>query len=311
VLGRLEMRNGWPRDYLFGLLVFAGALVARVALDQLVPDRLPFITFFPAVFLAYYFGLGPGILVLVLSAVTGTVWVDPTGHSMVALYITSALLFLVVASIILVLTHLLRSSYARLKQQDEQLALINRELKHRIKNLFSITNSVCLQTIKAGGTVKQMSDSVSGRILAIASAQDLLSATATSGADLRELVTALVGTLAPKPSRLEVAGPPTTLPLQVTTPMALILHELATNALKYGAWFTDQGYLTVTWQVETKILHFRWREHDGPTIAPAMREGLGSGLIKQSLPGATVRHDLRADGLEREITLPLTVSDEI
>jgi two-component sensor histidine kinase len=306
------MRNGRPRDYVFGLLVFAGALVARVALDQVVPDRLPFITFFPAVFLAaYYFGLGPGFLVLVLSAVAGTIWVDPTGHSMVVLYATSAVLFLVVASIILVLTAKLRSSLARVKQQDEQLALINRELKHRIKNLFSITNSVCLQTIKAGGTVKEMSDSVSGRILAIASAQDLLSATATSGADLAELVAALVGTLAPKPSKLQVEGAPTILPAQITTPMALILHELATNALKYGAWSQDHGYLTIKWRVESEILYFRWREHDGPTIAPAMREGLGSSLIRQSLPGATVRHELRADGLECEITLPLTVPDEI
>jgi two-component system CheB/CheR fusion protein len=128
---------------------------------------------------------------------------------------------------------------------------------------------------------------------------------------LAELVAALVGTLAPKPSKLQVEGSPTTLPAQVTTPMALILHELATNALKYGAWSTDHGYLTVTWRVEIEILHFRWREHDGPKIAPAMREGLGSSLIKQSLPGATVRHDLRADGLECEITLPLPTPDEI
>lgn len=310
------MRKARPRDYVLGLLVFAGGVVARVALDHIVPDRLPFITFFPAVFLAtYYFGRGPGLLVLVLSSLAGTFWVDPTGHSKVLLYVASALLFLAVASVILVMTDLLRTSLARLKLQDEQLALINRELKHRIKNLFSITNSICLQTIKAGGSVKEMSDSVSGRLVAIASAQDQLSATATSGADLAELVAALVGTMAPKPSRLQVEGAPTTLPAQVTTPMALILHELATNALKYGAWSTDQGYLTINWKVEWKveieILHFRWREHDGPKIAPAMREGLGSSLIRQSLPGATVRHDLRADGLECEITLPLTAPDAI
>ena len=59
------------------------------------------------------------------------------------------------------------------------------------------------------------------------------------------------------------------------------------------------------WTTENDALIFRWREHDGPAIAPPMREGLGSTLIKSSIPGATVTHDLKADGLECEIRLPL------
>jgi two-component sensor histidine kinase len=299
------MRNGQQRDYLFGLLIFAGAVLTRFALDQIVPDRLPFVTFFPAVFLAaYYFGLGPGAFVLVLSAVVGTFWADPTGQSAFIFYCSAALLFVLTASIILVLVHQLRTNLARVKQRDEQLVLINR-LKHRLKNLFSITNSVCLQTMKSGGTVEEMSEAVSGRIMAIASAQDLLSATATEGANLRALFDALVSPLAPKPSRLQIDGPSTKLPTESTTPMALVLHELATNALKYGAWSQDIGLVKVHWKTEQTTLLFRWREHDGPVLAPSRREGLGSGLIKNSFPGATVRDDLKADGLECEILLPL------
>ena len=111
-------------------------------------------------------------------------------------------------------------------------------------------------------------------------------------------------TVAPDTNRLRVAGASFRLPPQVTTPFALILHELATNALKYGAWSHD-GHVAVTWRVEARKLLFEWRECDGPAIAPPMREGLGSALIKSGLPNATVQHELKRDGLECRICLPL------
>lgn len=302
---RTALRNS-IRNYALALLIFAAAVLARLLLDYVVAERLPFITFFPAVLLAaYYCGLGPSILVLTLSAVSGTVWADQSGTSPTSFYVASFILFVVLAGVMVALVHYLMKSLARLRQQDQQLAMINRELKHRIKNLFSIANSICLQTIKPGKSAEEMSKAVTGRIMAIAAAQDLLSATASEGAELRELVTALVTPLAPDPSRLEVGGPAMRLPADTTTPFALILHELATNALKYGAWSQDAGLIKLSWVTEYAALNFRWREHDGPVVAPPMREGLGSTLIRKSLPGATVIHDLKADGLECQINLPL------
>jgi len=121
-----------------------------------------------------------------------------------------------------------------------------------------------------------MSRAVTGRIMAIASAQDLLTGTGSDGADLRELVAFLVTPLAPDPS---VDGPETQLPGDATTPFALILHELATNARKYGAWSTESGLVKLEWTNQGGTLDFRWREHDGPVIAPPMRDGLGRTLI--------------------------------
>ena len=92
---------------------------------------------------------------------------------------------------------------------------------------------------------------------------------------------------------------------QVTTPFALILHELGTNALKYGAWSQDSGCVRVSWELEKDQLNVTWLEQDGPSIAPTPREGLGRALITNSLPGAAVTHDLKADGLECLIRLPL------
>jgi two-component system CheB/CheR fusion protein len=184
--------------------------------------------------------------------------------------------------------------------------MINRELKHRIKNLFAIADSVCQQTINAGGSAKEMTRAASGRLLAIASAQDLLSTTATEGADLKELVEKLASSLAPSPSRIKVEGHSLRLTVNTTTPFALILHELATNALKYGAWAQERGWVHVSWSATSDdLLQFKWREHDGPILAPPVREGLGRKLIKSSLPGARVEHSFKPDGLQCEIDLPL------
>jgi two-component sensor histidine kinase len=295
------------RSYLLALLIFAAALLVRLLLDHFVPGRLPFITFFPAVLAAvYYCGLWPSILVLLLSALVGTYWVEPApGSDATTFYVLSFGLFLAISALNIALMHYLIKTLAQVKERDEQLSLINRELKHRIKNLFSIANSVCLQTIKSGSSVEDMSNSVSGRIMAIAAAQDLLSTTATNGADLRELVSALVTTLAPHPSRLAAAGATVQLPADVTTPFALVLHELGTNALKYGAWSHETGEVILQWDVQSSVLQFNWREHNGPTVGPAVREGLGSALIKRSLPGASVTHEIKPDGLECDIKLPL------
>jgi two-component sensor histidine kinase len=114
----------------------------------------------------------------------------------------------------------LSAAHEKLSQQEKQLEMINRELKHRIKNLFAIADSVCQQTINAGGSAKEMTRAASGRLLAIASAQDLLSTTATEGADLTELVEKLASSLAPSPSRIRVEGHSVRLTVN-TTPLSL------------------------------------------------------------------------------------------
>jgi two-component system, sensor histidine kinase PdtaS len=123
--------------YAPALGIFIIAAILRVLLDLVVPGRLPFITFFPAVFLtAYYFGPGPGFMVLALSTVAGTTWVDPFGHSPISLYATSALLFFFVAGMIVVVVDRLSAAHEKLTRQEKQLEIINLELKHRIK-IFS------------------------------------------------------------------------------------------------------------------------------------------------------------------------------
>ncbi len=293
-------------DYALAIGVFAAALLARFALDQIIPGQLAYITYFPAVVAAAYFsGPGPAILVLLLSATAGTTLIEePSGSTGLLGRAVGVALFFGLSGLNIYLVNRLRAANALLRAQDEQLSLINRELKHRIKNLFTIATSICQQTMRTGVSVDQMSVAVAGRIQAIASAQDLLSVRSEDGADLAPLVGSLVATVAPTPSQLTISGPAVKLGSGETTPFALILHELATNALKYGAW-SGKGIVNIRWMVEGANLHFEWREHDGPTVAPPVREGLGSLLIKKALPNASINHELKPDGLQCRILLPL------
>lgn len=298
---------GTIADYGLAILIFAIAVVARVALDRIIPERLPFIAFFPAVvFVAYRCGLWPSIVVLILSALVGTAWVEPApGSSEIGFRVASLLLFLGFGGLNVYFMQRLKVANVQSVEHEAQLELINRELKHRIKNLFTIASSICQQTIKSGKSPQEMTQAVSGRIHAVAAAQDLLSVRSNEGADLAGLIEALVRTVAPDPSRFRTSGTSVRLPAQATTPFALILHELGTNALKYGAWSAETGTVVVAWTMENGRLFFDWREIDGPAIAPEMREGLGSALIKSGLPTATVAHDLTPTGLHCRITLPL------
>ena len=299
-------QDGW-QDYGTAFGIIAVAVLARIVLDSLIPDQIPFITFFPAVVAAaYWCGFWPSVMVLGGSAVIGTMWVDPSvGSNAIASRALSLVLFGGLSGLNIYFVQKLKTATQHSAAHEEKLELINGELKHRIKNLFAIASTICQQTIKHGGTADVMTAAVRGRLHALAAAQDLLTVTSSEGTQLMALVDGLVKTLAPAPESLKLTGGPVLLPASATTP--LILHELATNALKYGAW-SGHGLVSISWAVIDDKLEFLWSEHDGPAIAPPIREGLGSLLIRRGLPEAKVEHDLQPDGLRCKIILPLAAT---
>ena len=298
------LRGRREESYGLALLIFGAAVLVRVALDAVIADRLPFITFFPAVLLATYLcGLWPGSMVLVLSAFTGAFW--SVGDTAV-FRIVSLALFLAIAGINVALVHYLQSAFARLRAQDHQLALINQELKHRIKN--SVLDHQCHMPAidQIGRACRGDVESGEWSHPGYRGGARPPECNCDTRRRLAELVAVLVRSLAPEPSRLRIDGGSVLLPVQATTPFALVLHELGTNAIKYGAWSVERGYVAVSWSVADGELAFRWREHGELSIAPPLREGFGSKLIKDGLAGASVQHDVKADGLECLIRMSLT-----
>jgi two-component sensor histidine kinase len=298
----MAVRASGRRAYGIALAIFAIAVAARFAVDPLLPGKVPYITFFPAVILAgYVCGVGPGVVVVVLSAIAAwVIWLDET----LIVKMAGTGLFAIFSGAILFLVYEMERARKELEERDEQLELINRELHHRIKNLFAITRAICTNTIRSGASADEMISAMSKRIDAVASAQELLSIMATKGASITQLVEAIVRPMCPAPERLIVKGDEAILRATDTTPFALVLNELATNALKYGAWSADAGKVEITWTAHPGEISVTWRETGGPAVSQHAGQGFGTRLITQGIPQARVEVQMKPDGLQVSIRLP-------
>src|SRR5262245_5573968 len=295
------------RGFANAAVLYGLALVARLLLDGLVPDRLPFITFFPAILIAALVcGLWPTLALLFVCALTGALWGQPSLGDVGSFRLWASMLFVVVGGLVIAPVIYANEIRQRLRQRDDEVTLLNRELKHRLKNLLAVTSSICQQTLKSDLPRESLAAVITGRLRAVALAQDLLDAAAEQGSDLRVLVEAVVRPLSPDPSRLDVQGPVVLLPAEVMTPFALILHELATNALKYGAWASIGGRTIIRWQLRPgQQIEFRWREEGVSIAGAAQRDGFGSMVIKRALSQAKVQHQIAPDGVDCLIELTI------
>ena len=186
----------------------------------------------------------------------------------------------------------------------EQLGLINEELRHRVKNLFALTSSICVQTLKAQRSTEEMCHDMIGRMQAIANAQDFLLITCKEGTNLTELVRAIVGPLCPNSARLHMSGEFVALAADVTTSFALVLHELSTNAIKYGAWRADNaGIVEIRWELNRNKLSFSWRERGANISIIESKRGFGSKLFQKGIDGSQIDHHLGSGGAECTINM--------
>ncbi len=201
------------------------------------------------------------------------------------------------------------------KQTEEARELLLHEFDHRIKNLFALISSLISLTARSAETPDAMKQSLLGRIAALAAGHDLIrprsgqgEAGATSG--LHELLNTISKPYASHHAgQIGIDGPPVRLGGKAATALALVLHELATNAAKYGAFASPAGRLEVAWQLGGDDLTLTWREtHAGAIEATPAHAGFGSKLIRMSAEqqlGGAIAYDWTANGLAVTLTLPL------
>lgn len=196
-------------------------------------------------------------------------------------------------------------------QAQEQQALLMREMNHRIKNLFALTGGLISLSARSATTVDELTKKLRERLTALARAHDLtISADAEAdraSTDLLSLVRALLSPYeAAHREALEISGPEVSVGGSALTALALVLHELATNAAKYGALSSPQGRLNVKLVHEGETVKLHWTERGGPTIAgtPA-QAGFGSKLEKATLSGlgATIERKWDPEGLSLSLDL--------
>lgn len=185
------------------------------------------------------------------------------------------------------------------KSEEEHRETLLAELDHRVKNVLAAVHSLAAQSARRTTSTEGFLSAFAGRLKAMASAHELLTATRWRGASLAHIAAAELGGLAPGQARWE--GPDLTLTPRAANAVSLALHELATNAVKYGALSVESGRVEVTWTVSPGGgFIVRWVESGGPRVSPPERRGFGSTLLERVTGrelGGECRVDYRADGV--------------
>ena len=202
------------------------------------------------------------------------------------------------------------------KRAEEQLTTMVAELNHRVKNILAIVQSVAAQTMRSSGSLENFADAFTGRLKALAIAHDILTQTRWIGIGLSELLaTVLAPYRTPEAPRVNLSGPAILLPAGAVVPLSMVLHELATNAIKYGALSTRRGSIDITWQLRDgaeRQVELVWRERDGPKVK-ASATGFGMKLIdtviSHDLDGKT-RIEFDPAGMRWTLTFPVTGAAE-
>lgn len=197
------------------------------------------------------------------------------------------------------------------KQYQQHLRLLVDELNHRVKNTLAIVQSLAHQTFRSEGVSGEARGAFEGRLEALAAAHNLLTRENWEAAALRDVVDAALHAHDRKDGRFSIDGPPVRLEPKTAVTIAMALHELATNALKYGALSNARGQVSIGWRVSEgpePRLTMRWEEHGGPPVAQPVHRGFGSRMIERALASdlrGTVLLDFRPEGLVCEIDAPL------
>jgi two-component sensor histidine kinase len=190
---------------------------------------------------------------------------------------------------------------------EQRLRTLLHEVDHRAKNLLALVQATV--HLSNATTTRELKAAIEGRIQALAKSHTLLAASRWAGADIRSLVREELSAYdSAQPLRTSVTGPEVCLDPSQAQSMSMVLHELTTNAVKYGALSIPAGCVRVDWAYQDDgWLVLRWTEKGGPCIEPPRRVGFGTRvitqLVSQQLKGEA-RFDWRAEGLACEITLP-------
>jgi PAS domain S-box-containing protein len=205
------------------------------------------------------------------------------------------------------------------RRVQEQQNLLLREMSHRVKNLFAVASSVVTLSARSADTPENMAKAVRARLDALTRAQELtrpglMGALETSSTDttLQALVRTILSPYvdwSKEPERVLISGPDVPVAGSAVTSLALLLHEFATNAAKYGALASASGRIRLDWSADDRELAMTWKEDGGPTVEePPHDEGFGSVLARRivgSQFGGQLSRDWKPEGLTIHLSVPI------
>ena len=193
------------------------------------------------------------------------------------------------------------------KQNERRTRVLLNELNHRVKNTLASVQSIAAQTARNAETPAEVPGLLLARLAALSKTHDILTASSWESAGVQEV---LQGELAPYASggRIAIRGEPVRLTPRAALALGLVLHELATNAAKYGALSNSDGLVTVGWTRSDDRLELVWQESGGPPVRPPPRKGFGSRLIDRSVSGdlqGEAELAFPVEGVRCRVSLPI------
>lgn len=199
------------------------------------------------------------------------------------------------------------------RRAEEHLKLLVGELSHRVKNTLATVSSIAHQTLSRSASLEEFQEAFLGRLQVLSDAHDLLFQANWGATDLRKVLERTVEPFEARPEAgVRFDGPSIMIPPRSAVTLSLVLHELATNAAKYGALSVDGGRVVVEWRIVeddgVRSVRLSWREEGGPTVEPPTRRGFGRTLIER---GAAYELDgdssisYPPEGVRCEISFPI------
>jgi PAS domain S-box-containing protein len=195
------------------------------------------------------------------------------------------------------------------KRAEAQRDLLTKELEHRVKNTLTTVQAIAAQTFRASGIEPRLQRDFEARLITLSNVHAALTRHNWENAEIHDVVwAALRPHQPPDRARFDVEGPAMSLSPPSAVALSMAVHELCTNAVKYGALAADGGHVEVKWTLDQGRFRWCWRERGGPPVAPPRRKGFGTRMIEGALAtqlSGTVVIDYQPDGVVCTIDAPL------
>lgn len=196
----------------------------------------------------------------------------------------------------------LETANASLARSNAEARLLQNELSHRMKNTLAMVQAIVSQTMRHSSSIREAGDIISSRLIALSRAQNILTKTSWTSADLRDVIEDALCPHRDDDARISVSGPPTEITAEQALGISLAINELATNAAKYGALSNATGAVSVKWATGADgRFQFEWLESGGPPVVAPERRGFGSRLLENIVGGyfsgtSRITHDAAGVG---------------
>jgi two-component sensor histidine kinase len=304
---RRRISPGSAEAYVFAAFCVVAAALIRWTVGSFFEGVVPFATFFPAaLFAALVGGVGPGAFAAILGCVIG--WWAFLGPGLAFFPLASGerislIAYLATSLVIVWAADHYRKLTKRLEDEEKFRQLAVEELAHRLKNKVATIQSIVSLRLRED---PQARDEILSCFSSLKATDDLIIAAQGKGARLDDIVSAELRPY--DAARISVKGPEILLPPKLALTMALLFHELATNAAKYGALSSSVGKISVRWSYSDPLLHLEWRESDGPAVAAPSHRGFGTRLFQRALEQFDGKVDatFAASGLLCKLSVPLS-----